>query len=82
MASIHLQKLPELGRPIDYPACLDRIVKAAEYRVTYELQIDRLCELLREHLNKHQEPRPSFNVFFDPKVTMTERDAAIKLSCF
>lgn len=52
MATMTLTKkeLPELEFPLDYPACLDRIVTAAEYRADYEINVSYLKRLFVESL--------------------------------
>lgn len=42
------KELPELEFPLDYPACLDRIVQAAENRANYEIAISYLERLFIE----------------------------------
>jgi len=51
MATMTLSKreLPELEFPLDYPACLDRIVKAAENRADYEIAISFFERMLTEN---------------------------------
>lgn len=44
MSTIELKKkeLPELEFPLDYPACLERIIQAAEYRADYEIALSKI----------------------------------------
>jgi len=45
MALIYLERLPELKQPLDYPECLNRIVKVAENRAVFEIAKFRQSDL-------------------------------------
>lgn len=47
MATMTIEKkeLPELESPLDYPACLDRIIQAAENRADYEIAISKFARM-------------------------------------
>ena len=46
--TIAKKELPALERPLDYPACLDRIVLAAENRADYEIAVSKFERRLFE----------------------------------
>ena len=50
MATMMIEKkeLPELESPLDYPACLDRIIQAAENKADYEIAISKVERRLVE----------------------------------